>query len=115
ARPIYAIANLLEKHPGTMSQEEFDAWLYEPGVPASAPQVRSQRFAVVDAARIAWTGSAELPSRQVTDNWSTQEWVRFLEGMPDTLTTEQMAALDAAYHFTGTPKIGRASGRDSRQ
>ncbi|MDG6347650.1 M1 family metallopeptidase [Luteimonas sp. 8-5] len=99
----YAIANLLEKHPGTMSQEEFDAWLYEPGVPASAPQVRSQRFAVVDAARIAWTGSAELPSRQVTGNWSTQEWVRFLEGMPDTLTTEQMAALDAAYHFTGTP------------
>jgi hypothetical protein len=29
--------------------------------------------------------------------------VRFLEGMPDTLSTEQMAALDAAYHFTGTP------------
>ncbi|MDQ2701485.1 MAG: M1 family metallopeptidase [Pseudomonadota bacterium] len=99
----YAIANLLEKYPGTMSQEEFDAWLYEPGIPAGAPQVRSQRFAVVDAARIAWTGSGELPANQVTAAWSTQEWVRFLEGMPDTLTTEQMAALDAAYKFTGTP------------
>ena len=99
----YAIANLLQKHPGTMSQEEFDAWLYEPGVPASAPQVRSQRFAVVDAARIAWTGSGELPVSQITSAWSTQEWVRFLDGMPETLTTGQMAALDAAYKFTGTP------------
>ena len=57
----------------------------------------------VDAARIAWTGTGELPSAQVTGEWSTQEWVRFLEGMPETLTTEQLAALDKAYHFTGTP------------
>jgi aminopeptidase N len=98
----YAIANLLDKHPGKVSQAEFDAWLYEPGVPATAPQVKSQRFAVVDAARIAWTGTGKLPVPQLTAAWSTQEWVRFLEGMPETLKPEQMAALDAAYHFTGT-------------
>jgi hypothetical protein len=86
-----------------VSQAEFDAWLYEPGVPATAPQVKSQRFAVVDAARIAWTGTGKLPAAQVTGNWGTQEWVRFLEGMPETLSVEQMQALDAAYHFTGTP------------
>src|SRR3546814_16045703 len=60
----YAIANLLGKYPAVVSQEEFDAWLYEPGIPANAPQVRSQRFAVVDAARIAWPHSAELPANQ---------------------------------------------------
>ncbi len=98
----YAIANLLDKHPGKVSQAEFDAWLNEPGVPATAPQVKSQRFAVVDAARIAWTGTGKLPVPQLTAPWSTQEWVRFLEGMPETLKPEQMAALDAAYHFTGT-------------
>ncbi len=98
----YAVANLLEKHPGKVTQAEFDAWLHEPGVPATAPQVKSQRFAVVDAARIAWTGTGKLPVPQLTAAWSTQEWVRFLEGMPETLTPEQMAALDAAYHFTGT-------------
>ena len=38
-----------------------------------------------------------------TAQWTTQEWVHFLEGMPETLTLEQLAALDAAYHFTGTP------------
>jgi aminopeptidase N len=99
----YAIANLLQKHPGKVSQEEFDAWLYEPGIPDTAPQVKSQRFAVVDAARISWTGTGTLPSAQVTSNWSTQEWVRFIEAMPETLTVEQMKALDDAYHFTGTP------------
>ncbi|HTM70496.1 MAG TPA: M1 family metallopeptidase [Luteimonas sp.] len=99
----YAIANLLDKHPGKVSQAEFDAWLYDPGVPATAPQVKSQRFAVVDAARIAWTGTGKLPVPQLTAAWTTQEWVRFLEGMPETLKPEQMTALDAAYHFTGTP------------
>jgi aminopeptidase N len=98
----YAIANLLQKYPGKVSQEEFDAWLYEPGIPATAPQVKSQRFAVVDAARIAWTGDGKLPPAQLTNAWSTQEWVRFLEGLPEVLTNEQMAQLDGAYHFTGT-------------
>jgi aminopeptidase N len=99
----YARVNLLDKYPGLVSQAEFDAWLYEPGIPANAPQVRSQRFAVVDAARIAWAGTGTLPVPQVTAAWSTQEWVRFLEGMPEKLSATQMAALDTAYHFTGTP------------
>lgn len=98
----YAKANLLAKHPGKVSDAEFDAWIYEPGVPATAPQTLSQRFSVVNAARIAWTGSGTLPAVQITGNWSTQEWVHFIEGMPEKLTHEQLAQLDAAYHFTGT-------------
>jgi aminopeptidase N len=99
----YAKTNLLQKYPGKVSEAEFDAWLYEPGVPATAPQLRSQRFSLVDAARIAWTGTGTLPPPSLTAAWSTQEWTRFLDGLPETLTPEQMAALDAAYHFTGTP------------
>ena len=98
----YAKANLLDKHPGKVDQAEFDAWLHQPGIPATAPRLRSQRFSIVDAARIAWTGTGKLPASVVTSAWGTQEWVRFLEGMPDTLSAEQMAALDGAYHFTGT-------------
>ena len=37
----YAKANLLDKYPGKVTQAEFDAWLYEPGVPATAPQTAS--------------------------------------------------------------------------
>ena len=98
----YAKANLLAKHPGKVSDAEFDAWIYEPGVPATAPQTLSQRFSIVSAARIAWVGSAQLPAPAITSKWGTQEWVHFIEGMPETLTHEQLAQLDAAYHFTGT-------------
>src|SRR5690606_997365 len=98
----YAIEHLLQKYPGVVTQEEFDEWLYEPGIPDTAPQVTSARFDAVDAARKAWLEGGELPPAGTTDAWSTQEWVHFIEAMPQTLSTEQMAALDAAYHFTGT-------------
>ena len=99
----YLKAELLDKHPGVVTMEEVDQWLYEPGIPAGAPQVESGRFSTVNAARIAWQGSDKLPTAVITDAWGTQEWVHFLEGMPDTLKPEQLAQLDEAYHFTGTP------------
>lgn len=94
--------HLMSAHPDKVSMEELEEWLYEPGIPASAPQVESQRLALVDTARLAWRGSAELPSRQLTDEWSSQEWIHFLEGMPERLSMEQMSQLDTAYAFTGT-------------
>ncbi|GAA3934844.1 M1 family metallopeptidase [Luteimonas lutimaris] len=99
----YAKKNLLDKYPNKVTQAEFDAWLYEPGVPPTAPQVLARKFGVVDSARLAWLGSGELPPPAITGDWSTQEWVHFIEGMPETLKVEQLAQLDEAYHFTGTP------------
>jgi leukotriene-A4 hydrolase len=98
----YAKANLLDKYPGKVTQAEFDAWLYEPGVPATAPQTPSPRFDAVDAARKAWLDAGTVPDAATTAKWTTQEWVHFIEGMPETLTVEQLAALDSAYKFTGT-------------
>jgi aminopeptidase N len=99
----YLQKNLVDKHPGTVTMAQVDAWLYGPGIPADAPQVQSRRFSVVDAARIAWSGSGTLPAPQVTDAWGTQEWVHFIEGLGDTLKPEQLKQLDDAFHFTGTP------------
>ncbi|MFC3550558.1 M1 family metallopeptidase [Lysobacter cavernae] len=99
----YAKANLLAKHPGKVSEAELDEWIYQPGVPASAPKTVSPRFDAVDAARTAWLDAGTLPDTVATAKWSTQEWVHFIDGMPDTLKPGQLAALDAAYHFSGTP------------
>ncbi|MFN3703642.1 M1 family metallopeptidase [Thermomonas sp.] len=99
----YLKATLIDKHPNVVTMQEVDQWLYEPGIPGNAPQVASGRFATVNAARIAWLGSGQLPAKSITDAWSTQEWAHFLETMPETLKPEQLAQLDAAYHFTGTP------------
>ncbi len=99
----YLKANLLDKNPGIVSDAEVNAWLHEPGIPGDAPKVESAKFSTVSAARIAWQGSGNLPTGEITKDWTTQEWVHFLEGMPDTLKPSQLAQLDAAYGFTGTP------------
>jgi len=99
----YAKANLLAKHPGKVSEAELDEWIYGPGVPKSAPATVSPRFDAVDAARKAWVEGGKLPDAAATAKWSTQEWVHFVEGMPEKLSVDQLKALDAAYKFTGTP------------
>ena len=98
----YAQEHLLTKYPNIVSQAEFDTWLYEPGIPPTAPQTQARRFGVVDSARLAWLGTGQLPPEAITKAWTTQEWVHFLESLPQTLTAAQIAQLDAAYAFTGT-------------
>ena len=97
----YLRANLLPKNPKAVTDAELHEWLHEPGIPAFATRAASERFYAVDAARKAWLDSGTLPA--ATGKWVTQEWVRFLEGMPDKLSTDQSAALDKAFHFSGTP------------
>ncbi|QCO66876.2 M1 family metallopeptidase [Luteimonas yindakuii] len=99
----YAREHLFNAHPDTVTEAEIQEWLYAPGIPASAPQVLSPKLGLVDSARLAWLGSAQLPPQQLTSEWTTQEWIHFLEGLPQTLNQEQMAQLDTAYRFTGTP------------
>ena len=98
----YAEENLLAKYPGKVTVAELEQWLYEPGIPESAPEITSPRLDAVDTARKAWLDGGDLPATSVTDAWTTQEWVHFVEGLPETLSTEQLAALDKAYAFTGT-------------
>lgn len=98
----YAKKHLFDKHPNLVTDAEIQAWVYGTGIPANAPQVQSRGFSNTDTARIAWQGSGQLPNKQLTDAWVTQQWVHFLEGMGEKLTVEQLKQLDGAYGFTGT-------------
>ncbi len=99
----YLRSELLTKKPTAVTDAEIDAWLRKPGIPAGAIAAHSARLDAVDAARKVWLDSGTLPTADVTGKWVTQEWIDFLEGMPATLTAEQISSLDKAYHFTGTP------------
>lgn len=105
----YARRHLLLPHPGMVRDEEFKAWLYEPGIPRFAPRLVSPRLDAVDATRRAWLADGTLPPASRTASWSTQEWLHFLAGLPETLADRQLQALDAAYHFTGTPNVELAN------
>ena len=96
-------AELIAKNPGKTTHDEIHAWMHEPGIPAFATAATSESFTAVDELRGHWLAGHAKPANMDTANWNTQQWVHFLEGMPETLSHEQLAELDAAYHFTGTP------------
>jgi aminopeptidase N len=95
-------ARLLPTQPGAVSEAELAAWLSAPGIPATAPQIVSPRLQAVDAVREDWLKRRTAARELDTAQWTTQEWVYFLEGLPKQLAPERLVELDQAFRFTGT-------------
>jgi leukotriene-A4 hydrolase len=98
----YLQKNLIDKHPGKVKPVEIEAWLKQPGLPETAEPAKSARFDKVDAARADWQSGKRDAASLAAAKWSTQETVRFLEGLPEKLDAKQLDDLDAAFHFNGT-------------
>lgn len=78
----------------------IEEWIYQPGLPANCVAFTSTRFTKVDESLTNWlTGTA--PEQLPTKDWSTHEWLRFVNGLPK-MSIEQMTGLDKAFHFTET-------------
>jgi hypothetical protein len=77
-------------------------WIYEPGLPLSAPKPVSPVLNEVAQKAHAWEQGKVALSSIPTKNWSTQEWLEFLQVLPSPLSEKQMAELDRTYHFTRT-------------
>lgn len=93
---------LMSEQPEVVSEAELQAWLFEPGLPEFAVAASSQRFAAIDNAREDFLADRRAPAELGTAEWSTQEWLYFLQGMPETLEASKLLALDEAFRFTGT-------------
>ena len=77
----------------------IDRWINGPGIPPNCPIVHSDAFVNVEEQARAFENGTPA-SQLATKHWSTHEWIHFLRHLPKTLTREQMAQLDAAFHFT---------------
>ena len=97
----YLHQNLHKDNPDALTRAELDAWVYGPGLPDTARKPKSDAFDEVAAASASWVSgeisAADLP----TANWSTHEWLHFLNGLPE-LTQAQYKALDDTFSLTGT-------------
>jgi|GEM_PF-37661 len=92
---------LWASNPDAVTKGEIDAWIYEPGLPKTAEKPQSDAFERIDDIREDWLDGDAPASEIETAAWSTHEWLHFLNSLPDDLTTEQFAALDDAFSFTG--------------
>jgi leukotriene-A4 hydrolase len=95
----YLDANLLPRKPGAVTAAELDEWMNRPGLPRSAVLPQSDAFEKVDARRTAWLAGApatDLPAKE----WTTHEWVHFLDNFPAKVPAAKLAELDAAFALT---------------
>lgn len=99
----YLEANLIDKHPGKMSLAEVKRWIYEAGVPDDAPVPASPQLEAIATARKEWLAGTRSAVDLGAKDWNTHEWMYFLDGLPEKLTTKQLAELDAAWHLNGSP------------
>lgn len=88
---------LLKGDPVKAGKANVKEWLYQPGLPADAPAPSAGALTAVEkrakdfAAGV--VAAASLPGKQ----WSTQEWLHFLDSLPATINREKMKDLDAEF------------------
>jgi leukotriene-A4 hydrolase len=90
-------AQWLAAHPQVkVSPEELTAWIDGEGLPANAVLPQSDAFSKIDSERTAWLAGGPINALP-TQQWSTHQWLHFLDNLPATLTREQMSELDRAF------------------
>jgi len=99
----YLKPNLIDKYPGRMSWDEVKEWVYGAGIPKDAPIPDSPRFDAIDKERATFLAGTLAADKLDAKTWNTQEWMYFLDRLPDVPPLAKVQQLDAAWHLTGTP------------
>jgi aminopeptidase N len=95
----YLKNNLLDRYPEVAVGTSVQEWIYEPGIPASAPLAVSESLdRIRKQAEDFQPGAKSLPS----NDWGAHERLHFLRSLPLDLGSEGMRQLDQALHLTAT-------------
>jgi len=86
-------AHLIRGDKALEAKLELDKWAYAPGLPDNAVHVRSATLAKIDQTLARVNDRAPIASIDMS-HWSTQEWLRFLNGLPRKQTPQRLAELD---------------------
>ena len=86
-------ANLIKGDKGLEDKLQLGTWAYQPGLPDNAVHVKSATLAKIDETLARVNAGAPIASVDAK-HWSTQEWLRFLNGLPRKQTPERLAELD---------------------
>lgn len=86
-------ANLIKSDAALEAKLQLDEWAYAPGLPANAVHVQSATLAKIDETLKRVNAGAPISSVD-TAHWSTQEWLRFLNGLPRQQSAARLGELD---------------------
>jgi hypothetical protein len=94
--------HVLDKPNAKVTLAEVNAWIDQPGLPSTVVMPRSNAFKVVDAAREDWLAGRRKAQELKTSDWTTHQWLHFLDNLPATTTAAQLQELDAAFKLTSS-------------
>ena len=97
---VYLRKNLFSDE-GLAKSINLHEWLEDPGLPAGAPGASSERLTKVAKEADDWAKGKASADRLNTKDWSTQEWICFLQSLPEHLPAARLAELDEEFQFTG--------------
>lgn len=95
----YLKENLLNDANGLTGKINIDEWIYQPGLPANCPKIQSEKFVAIEAKAKAFL-AGESAKQLSLEYSSTNEYLHFLDELPNNLSLKQMADLDSTYKFT---------------
>ena len=93
------IAFLNQELPGTAAAVEADAWLYETGMPSSAPVFKSEKLDELTAAAKAFADGIR-PEPKQAGGWDSKSLLIFLQNLPRQLDRESLGWLDENFKLT---------------
>jgi leukotriene-A4 hydrolase len=99
----YLDEQLLKLAGKALTLQEVDAWLYGPDLPPSAVLPSSDAFSRIDAQVKRWLNNASPQTALATKQWSTHEWLYFLDNLPAGVTSRHLQELDRAFELTQAP------------
>jgi hypothetical protein len=91
---------LLRHDPLSAQAIDLDLWLERPGLPVVFSEPRSQKLAAIDQIAQSWLDGSVATDKISAREWSTQEWLRFLQALPEKLSLEKMTDLDRTFGLT---------------
>jgi leukotriene-A4 hydrolase len=98
----YLKKHLLDENPQIAEKVPVNDWIFRPGLPAGAPQPKSDAFARVERQATDWLQGRLAVAKVETGGWSTQEWLHFLRFLPAQVRPAQMGELDSSFNLTKT-------------
>jgi len=93
--------NLIKGDKALEAKLQLDRWVYQPGLPTNAVHVRSATLARVDA-QLAAVKAGGPVSAVNPKGWATQQWLRFLNGLPRQQTPARLEELDTVLGLSGS-------------
>lgn len=93
----YLEENLLEPNKIDFNVDE---WVYGKGIPENCVKIESDKFALVDEKCELITSVSSAKELEISDDWTTHEWLHFIRHIPGDADAENLAMLDKEFEFS---------------